>query len=78
MGVLGMLVVLWRLWKFTLLPALHPREPKELPYWIPGVSIRVSIGRVIHTYHQLHYLGSYVVLGSFQYRTMYRPLTRNI
>lgn len=30
---------LWRLWKFTVYPALHPREPKELPYWIPGKHI---------------------------------------
>lgn len=36
MGMLGMLLVLWRLWRFSLLPAWYPREPKELPYWIPG------------------------------------------
>jgi len=25
----------WRMWSFTLRPCLYPREPKELPYWIP-------------------------------------------
>ncbi|KAH7304285.1 putative cytochrome P450 [Stachybotrys elegans] len=25
----------WRLWKFTLIPLLHPDRPKEFPYWIP-------------------------------------------
>ncbi|KAI1748748.1 putative cytochrome p450 [Xylaria castorea] len=29
------LLVLWRIWKFTLFPLLHPDLPKELPYWIP-------------------------------------------
>ena len=28
-------LLLWRLWKFTLLPALRPSDPKEVPYWIP-------------------------------------------
>lgn len=25
----------WRVWSFTIGPWLWPREPKELPYWIP-------------------------------------------
>ncbi len=29
------LLLLWRLWRFTLLPAIRPDEPKELPYWLP-------------------------------------------
>lgn len=29
-------VALWRFWRFTVYPALHPQEPKELPYWIPS------------------------------------------
>lgn len=29
------ILLLWRLWVFTVLPALRPDEPKELPYWIP-------------------------------------------
>ena len=34
---LGLLLVVlvWRFWKFSLKPALHPEDPKELPYWIP-------------------------------------------
>ncbi|KAL9095448.1 MAG: hypothetical protein Q9165_002319 [Trypethelium subeluteriae] len=35
---LGFVYIVWRLWAFTVKPALHPDEPKELPYWIPDVS----------------------------------------
>ncbi|KJZ70910.1 hypothetical protein HIM_09703 [Hirsutella minnesotensis 3608] len=28
-------LLLWRVWAFTLKPWLRPAEPKELPYWIP-------------------------------------------
>ncbi|KAI2626816.1 putative cytochrome p450 [Xylaria nigripes] len=28
--------VCWRYWRFTIYPKLHPDEPKELPYMIPG------------------------------------------
>lgn len=28
-------LVLWRAWKFTILPILRPDQPKEFPYWIP-------------------------------------------
>ncbi|KAK3303784.1 uncharacterized protein B0T15DRAFT_284316 [Chaetomium strumarium] len=28
-------LLLWRLWRFTITPALYPDDPKELPYWIP-------------------------------------------
>lgn len=31
--ILALLV--WRLWRFTVIPWLRPDEPKELPYWIP-------------------------------------------
>ena len=31
----GALLLFWRVWTFILKPALHPDEPKELPYWIP-------------------------------------------
>jgi hypothetical protein len=27
----------WRLWKFTIAPALYPSRVRELPYWIPGL-----------------------------------------
>lgn len=26
----------WRLWAFTLWPALHPEAPKPLPYLVPS------------------------------------------
>ncbi|KAK0516257.1 hypothetical protein JMJ35_000860 [Cladonia borealis] len=29
----------WRIWAFTLKPAFQPREPRELPYWIPSHAI---------------------------------------
>nr|POE87629.1 cytochrome p450 18a1 [Quercus suber] len=28
-------LAVWRLWSFTVKPALYPRHPKEIPYWIP-------------------------------------------
>ncbi|KAI3317207.1 putative cytochrome p450 [Xylariaceae sp. AK1471] len=28
-------LVLWRIWRFTVLPLLHPDQPKEFPYWVP-------------------------------------------
>lgn len=28
--------IVWRLWRFTVSPWLHPNDPPELPYWIPG------------------------------------------
>ncbi|KAL8783070.1 MAG: hypothetical protein Q9213_004882 [Squamulea squamosa] len=28
-------LVIWRLWRFTISPWLHPQDPRELPYWIP-------------------------------------------
>ena len=34
--VVPLFLVLWRLWRFTLLPILRPNDPEELPYWIPG------------------------------------------
>lgn len=32
---LALILATWRVWKFSLLPAIRPLEPKELPYWIP-------------------------------------------
>ena len=26
----------WRIWTFTLKPTFQPREPRELPYWVPS------------------------------------------
>lgn len=33
----GTLWITWRFWRFTIRPALHPEEPKELPYLVPFV-----------------------------------------
>lgn len=32
---IGVLLLSWRLWTFTILPTLRPDEPREIPYWIP-------------------------------------------
>lgn len=37
LGTLAGLLLLWRVWAFTIRSALKPDEPPELPYWIPGV-----------------------------------------
>jgi hypothetical protein len=29
------LLLSWRIWRFTMLPVLRPDDPKEVPYWIP-------------------------------------------
>lgn len=29
------MLLLWRLWRFTIQPLLNTKEPRELPYWIP-------------------------------------------
>jgi hypothetical protein len=33
----------WRSWRFTIYPKLHPGEPKELPYLIPSRFLLHSI-----------------------------------
>lgn len=33
--VLVVLVSSWRVWTFSIVPALYPQEPKTIPYWIP-------------------------------------------
>ncbi|KAI0381915.1 putative cytochrome p450 [Hypomontagnella monticulosa] len=30
-------LLVWRLWRFTISPKIHPDDPKELPYWIPVI-----------------------------------------
>ena len=32
----ALVLIMWRVWTFTVRPALNPREPREIPYWIPG------------------------------------------
>ncbi len=36
------ILLLWRLWNFTVLPVFYRDDPKELPYWIPGKSNQPS------------------------------------
>ncbi len=33
---IGIAWAIWRGWRFTIYPMLHPDEPKELPYLFPG------------------------------------------
>ena len=33
----------WRIWRFTIDPALHPERPKEMPYWIPFLGIIIQL-----------------------------------
>ncbi|KAF2464777.1 cytochrome P450 [Lindgomyces ingoldianus] len=35
-------LLVWRLVRFTLLPKLHPQEPREVPYWTPFLGHAVS------------------------------------
>ncbi|KAI0966397.1 cytochrome P450 [Xylaria arbuscula] len=39
--------MLWRLYRFTLIPLLRPQEVKELPYWIPFLGHAISLYRDI-------------------------------
>lgn len=36
---LAALWIAWRVWSFTILPWFRPREPRELPHCIPGMTI---------------------------------------
>lgn len=36
LSLFASLWMLWRLWRFIITPALHPDDPKELPYWVPS------------------------------------------
>lgn len=33
---LGSVLLVWRIWTFTIRPWLHPHEPRDIPYWVPG------------------------------------------
>jgi hypothetical protein len=32
-----LLLVLWRVWSFTIVPTMNPDEPRALPYWLPFI-----------------------------------------
>ncbi|KAI4218530.1 MAG: hypothetical protein L6R36_008905 [Xanthoria steineri] len=36
-ALLGVAWLSWYMWRFTIRPALHPMQPKEMPYWIPVI-----------------------------------------
>lgn len=40
------ILLLWRLWKFSLVAILWPQEPKEIPYWVPGEVDSELMGRL--------------------------------
>ena len=42
---LGLALLLWRVWSFTIRPLLHPDEPKEIPYWTPVLGHLLSFFR---------------------------------
>ena len=42
---LSFALVLWRVWRFTIRPLLHPDEPKDIPYWTPVLGHVVSFFR---------------------------------
>ncbi|KAF2626547.1 putative cytochrome P450 [Macroventuria anomochaeta] len=44
-GTLLIVLLSWRLWRFTIRPRFHPTEPKELPYWIPFIGHALNIFR---------------------------------
>jgi hypothetical protein len=35
-------ILVWRLIKFTIVPAFRPNEPKQYPYWIPGEATQMT------------------------------------
>lgn len=37
--LIGFVWAIWRCWRFTIYPKLHPDEPRELPYLIPSKSV---------------------------------------
>lgn len=40
---------IWWLWRFTVVPALRPHEPREIPYWIPGQFIAPIVIQFVNT-----------------------------
>ena len=34
---LALVLLVWRVAKFSVVPLLRPNDPQEYPYWIPGV-----------------------------------------
>ncbi|KJZ77351.1 hypothetical protein HIM_03075 [Hirsutella minnesotensis 3608] len=59
-------LVLWRAWRFTIFPLLHPDLPVELPYWLPFVAFfRDSNGLLSRARSQLGITGDPFALTAF-------------
>ncbi|KAL4766752.1 cytochrome P450 [Aspergillus nidulans var. acristatus] len=41
-GCAVLCILTWRIWRFTIRPFFHPDEPKEVPYWIPCISLDLT------------------------------------
>jgi hypothetical protein len=37
LAILASTYLIWRLWRFVIVPALNPREPKVVSYYFPGM-----------------------------------------
>lgn len=37
LGIALVLLLSWRVVRFTVIPLFYPADPKELPYWVPGM-----------------------------------------
>ena len=48
--------LLWRFWRFVILPAFRPNDPKELPFLVPSKSSQLVD---LSVNHLLTYLFSY-------------------
>ncbi|KAA6409239.1 MAG: cytochrome P450 [Lasallia pustulata] len=56
----GILWITWRIWRFTLRPALHPNGPKEIPYLVPFVGHALAFYKNFNDLvaHGRQYLGN--------------------
>lgn len=56
----GTLWITWRIWRFTIRPALHPNGPKEIPYLVPFVGHALAFYKSFNDLvaHGRQYLGN--------------------
>lgn len=43
-------LISWRIWKFTLVPNIWPNDPKVLPYWVPFVGKHSRTNEVLSNF----------------------------
>ncbi|KAF4634720.1 hypothetical protein G7Y89_g3382 [Cudoniella acicularis] len=60
LGACAGLLLLWRLWRFTIAPMLWPNEPKPLPYWIPIIG---------HSWEFMHHSQALFMRGHSYFNT---------